>query len=242
METAPRTPASEASSAGTPALAVEWLGTVPYERALTLQKERVAARRAGACGDALLLLEHPPVVTLGRSTKPGSLVDSPDGLRARGIEVHEVARGGDVTWHGPGQLVGYLVLDLDARGERDVHRHLRRIEALLIDALAALGVPGDRREGMTGVFVAGSGRPRKIASIGVGLRGWVTYHGFALNVELGPDAFAGIVPCGLHGVEMTSVAAERGGAPGSGGGLAERVRAEVGRAARRLLEVGASIG
>lgn len=222
-------------------LAVEWLGRVPYGEALELQRKRVEARRSGAGGDVLLLLEHPPVVTLGRSTRPDSLLEAPDALRARGIEVHEVARGGDVTWHGPGQLVGYLVLDLEAHGRPDVHAHLRGIEALLIDALAALGVPAGRREGMTGVFVEPSSPPRKIASIGVGLRGWVTYHGFALNVAPGPEAFAGIVPCGLHGVEMTSLAAERDRVGDEVALLAE-TRDFVADSARRHLAAGPSIG
>ena len=222
-------------------LSVEWLGRVPYAEALELQRKRVEAARNGSQGDCLLLLEHPPVVTLGRSTRPENLLVPREALVARGGEVHEVARGGDVTWHGPGQLVGYLVLDLAARGEPDVHRHLRRIEALLIDALAELGIAGERRDGMTGVFVAGSQPPRKIASIGVGLRGWVSYHGFALNVALGPEAFAGIRPCGLHGVEMTSVRAEQGGA-GEAPALLDRVRDLVAASARRQLAAGPPVG
>lgn len=192
------------------ALAVEWLGTVPYAEALALQRDRVEARRAGRAGDVLLLLEHPPVVTLGRRARREHLLASPSELARRGVSVAEVARGGDVTYHGPGQLVGYLVLDLEARGEADVHRYLRRIEATLVEALAGLGVDAAPRGGMTGVFVrtpAGSA-PRKIASIGVGLRGWVTWHGFALNVDVDLDGFSAIVPCGLHGVEMTSVERE----------------------------------
>jgi lipoyl(octanoyl) transferase len=239
-------PAAAPAPAG---LEVAWLGRVPYAEALALQYARVDARRAGRAGDALLLLEHPPVVTLGRAARPENLRLSRAELRARGVEVHEVARGGDVTWHGPGQLVGYLVLDLAARGERDVHAHLRRIETILIDALAGVGVPAGRRAGMTGVFVepgpeGAAGPPRKIASIGVGLRGWTTLHGFALNVCNGPEGFAAIVPCGLHGVEMTSVLAERarpdGGADAAG--LLERVRALVAAAARRHLAPGPAIG
>ncbi|HKJ25717.1 MAG TPA: lipoyl(octanoyl) transferase LipB [Myxococcota bacterium] len=250
---APRGPAPR------PALEVEWLGRVPYAEALALQYARVEARRRGECGDALLLLEHPPVVTLGRSARPENLRLSRAELAARGVEVHEVARGGDVTWHGPGQLIGYLVLDLEARGECDVHAHLRRIEAILIDALAAVGVAAGRREGMTGVFVAEpsgpgseSARPRKIASIGVGLRGWTTLHGFALNVCNGPEGFASIVPCGLHGVEMTSLAAELGArrpepeTDGAGAGdaaaLWARTRDRVAESARRRLAPDAAIG
>jgi len=231
---------------------VEWLGRIPYAEALALQYARVEARRHGERGDALLLLEHPPVVTLGRSARPENLRLSRAELAARGVEVHEVARGGDVTWHGPGQLVGYLVLDLAARAERDVHAHLRRIEAILIDALAAAGIAADRREGMTGVFIEASEPARKIASIGVGLRGWITLHGFALNVCNGPEGFASIVPCGLHGIEMTSVATEgsaRGRASGRlDAGAADaadpwvRMRELVAESARRQLAPRPTIG
>jgi lipoate-protein ligase B len=222
-------------------LTVEWLGRVPYVEALERQRKCVEARRSGSQGDVLLLLEHPPVVTLGRGARPENLRVAPEALRARGVEVHQVARGGDVTWHGPGQLVGYLVLDLAARGRPDVHAHLRGIEAILIDALAGLGVAAGRREGMTGVFVEPSQPPRKIASIGVGLRGWISYHGFALNVSSGPACFADIVPCGLHGVEMTCVAAEQRPVGGAGAGLAE-ARAAVADSARRHLAGRAAIG
>jgi lipoate-protein ligase B len=182
---------------------------VPYAAALARQLAAIEARRAGGA-DRLLLLEHPAVVTLGRRSKPEHLVTPRAELAARGIEVHEIARGGDVTWHGPGQLVGYLVVDLAARGAKDVVRWLRTIETTLIRALAELGVPGRSVEDMTGVFVDAPGRPRKVASIGVGLKSWVTYHGFALNVTPDLGGFGDIVPCGLQGVTMTSVARERG--------------------------------
>jgi len=211
-------------------LAVEWLGRVGYDEALDLQRARVAARRAGTAPDSLLLLEHPPVVTLGRSARAENVLVGREELARRGIAVHEVARGGDVTYHGPGQLVGYLILDLAARGEADVGLYLRRIEAALGDALAQLGVPSRSIAGCTGVFVADSeaATPRKIASIGVGLRGWVSYHGFALNVDLELAAFAAIVPCGLHDVEMTSLARELGAAAPSD--LASRARQAVAQA------------
>ncbi len=213
-------------------LAVEWLGRVSYAEALRRQAARLAEVRAGAAGDVLLLLEHPSVVTLGRGARPENLLESPEALRARGIDVHEVARGGDVTWHGPGQLVGYAIVDLDARGRRDVHRFLRDLEGGLVDALEKLGLAADVRPGMTGVFVAGSEPPRKIASIGVGVRGWVTWHGFALNVEPDlSDGFGAIVPCGLRGVEMTSLARELGTAAPVD--LAERAREAVAEAFRR---------
>jgi lipoate-protein ligase B len=176
----------------------------------------------------VLLLEHPPVVTLGRSTRPENLRVSPAELEARGVAVHEVARGGDVTYHGPGQLVGYPIVDLLARGECDVHRHLRRLESVLIEALAALGLAAGRVEGWTGVFVPQADPPRKLASIGVGLRGWVTYHGFALDVTMDLAGFDAIVPCGLEGVEMTSVARELGRAPDAE--LFDRARVAVARA------------
>ncbi len=195
-------------------LAVEWLGTLPYAEALEVQAKRLEARRAGAAGDVLLLLEHPPVVTLGRRGRRENIRLGPAELAARGIGVHEVARGGDVTYHAPGQLVGYPIVDLAARGKPDVVAFLREIEAALVAALGGLGVRAEVRPGYTGVFVAGAGRrgerPRKIASIGVGVRGWVTCHGFALNVTLDPRAFDVIVPCGLHEVSMTSLARELG--------------------------------
>jgi lipoate-protein ligase B len=161
----------------------------------------------------LLLLEHPAVVTLGRGAHEENLRVSRASLQAEGVEVHEVARGGDVTWHGPGQLVGYPILDLAARGERDLHRYLRRLEAVLGDALESFGVPPRSVPGMTGLFVADprdGAPPRKIASIGVGVRGWVTWHGFALNVDCDLAGFDRIVPCGLQGVAMTSIARELG--------------------------------
>ena len=201
-------------------LRVEWLGEVPYPQALRLQEQALAARQARVTGDRLLLLEHPAVVTLGRSARSENLLAGEDELRARGIEVHRVARGGDVTYHAPGQLVGYLIVDLADRGAPDVHRFLRDVEGALIESLAAVGISGRRRQGRTGVFV---GRDRKIASIGVGLRRWVTWHGFALNVSLDLAGFDPIVPCGLRDVRMTSVAAEIGAPVG----LDERVRKAV---------------
>lgn len=202
-------------SPGAGGFAVEWLGRLPYAEALALQERRVEARRNGTRPDALLLLEHPPVITLGRSGRVENVLAPPDVLAARGVEVHRVGRGGDATYHGPGQLVGYLVLDLAARGEADAGAFLRRIEAALVAALADLGLAGYTRPGQTGVFVArgAPGPARKVASIGVGLRGWISWHGFALNVTLDPGEFALIVPCGLREVVMTSVARERGVAP-----------------------------
>jgi lipoate-protein ligase B len=182
-------------------LEVGFPGCVEYGQALAWQEALVARRIAGG-PDALLLLEHPPVYTLGRKADPRHL-----GRAAGGhVPVWRVGRGGEVTWHGPGQLVGYPVLGLAAL-RRDVHWYLRMLEEVLIAALADLGVTAGRRPGLTGVWVGGR---RKIASIGVAIRRWVTWHGFALNV--GPDltAFDAITPCGLSGIEMTSTAREGG--------------------------------
>jgi len=210
-----------------PGLAVEWLGRVPYAEALALQERRIEARRRGEARDALLLLEHPPVITLGRRGREENVLAPPAALAARGIEVHRVARGGDATYHGPGQLVGYLVVDLAARGEADAGALLRRIEAALVAALGDLGVAGYARPGQTGVFATpgAPGPARKVASIGVGLRGWISWHGFALNVSLDPADFDLIVPCGLRDVAMTSLARELGAAAPPD--LAERARVVV---------------
>jgi lipoyl(octanoyl) transferase len=209
-------------------LSVERLGRLAWPEALEAQLKRVEARRAGAGPDTLLLLEHPPVITLGRRSLPEHLLASRARLAARGIQVHEAARGGSATYHAPGQLVGYLVIDLAARGEPDVRRFLRDIETVLIGAAGALGVAARALPARTGVFAAAPGRARKLASIGVGLRGWVSFHGFALNVDLDLAGFDAIVPCGLADVEMTSLARELGArAPAD---LMERARAAVARA------------
>jgi lipoyl(octanoyl) transferase len=210
------------------------MGCVPYAEALALQERAVRARGAGEIPDTLFLLEHPPVVTLGRGAREANLLVSREALAARGIGLFEAKRGGDVTYHAPGQLVGYPILDLAARGCPDLHAYLRRLEAVLCDALSELGVPPRVVPGRTGVFVDTRGpadAPRKIASIGVGARGWITCHGFALNVDLDLAGFANIVPCGLADVRMTSVAAELGHAAHAG--LAGRTREAVGRAFRR---------
>ena len=195
-------------------LSIEWLGERSYSDTLALQHQAVVDRLAGQTGDRLFLVEHPAVITLGRSTDRANLRVDDASLREQGIELFEVGRGGDVTYHAPGQLVGYPVLDLNAQGRRDVHEHLRRLESGLIEALEELGVAARRLPGWTGVFVDRSrsalcdGRERKIASIGVGIRRWVTFHGFALNVTMDLRGFDPIIPCGLSEVEMTSVAIE----------------------------------
>jgi lipoate-protein ligase B len=186
---------------------VERLGLVAYGDALELQRRVARDRISGALEqDLLLLVEHPPVVTLGRSAKERHLLASPALLAARGVELFEVERGGDVTFHGPGQLVGYPIIDLK-RHKRDLHWYLRSVEEALIRALGELGIPAERNTGFTGVWTAG----RKIASIGVHARDWVTWHGFALNVTTDLSYFDLMVPCGIEAVTMTSVARELGG-------------------------------
>lgn len=193
-----------------PELWVSDLGRVPYGDALQLQRAIARDRISGVIPeDVLLLVEHPAVVTLGRSSKSAHLTASADLLAARGVELYEVERGGDVTFHGPGQLVGYPILDLK-RHRQDLHWYLRQLEGALIDALEVLRVPATRRAGLTGVWTATG---RKIASIGVHARDWVTWHGFALNVTTDLSYFDLMVPCGIAGVEMTSVARELGAAP-----------------------------
>jgi len=186
-------------------------GRVPYDRALDWQRTLAQARIDGRLEeDLLLLLEHPPVVTLGRTARGAHV------LRPEGVDVVEVERGGDVTFHGPGQLVGYPIFDLHGPPYRqDLHWYLRTLEDALIAALAELGIPAERRTGYTGVWT-GAGGGRKIASIGVHVKQWVTWHGFALNVTTDLAQFERIVPCGIPGVEMTSV--EREGGRGTGDG------------------------
>lgn len=182
------------------------LGRRRYRPVLEMQRELRRRRIAGELDhDTLLLVEHEPVITLGRGLKPTSLPLPTAALERRGVEVVEVERGGDVTYHGPGQLVGYPILDL-RRHREDLHWYLRRLEATLITALDALGLPAERNPGFTGVWTRG----RKIASIGIHVKQWVTLHGFALNVTTDLSYFDLIVPCGISGVMMTSVAQELG--------------------------------
>src|SRR5512140_245936 len=204
---APETHAESRESFAMPrSLQVAALGLVPYARALELQRAVARARITGAIAhDVLLLLEHPPVITLGRSSKAQHLVATQAMLADRGVELFEAERGGDVTFHGPGQLVGYPIVNLrDHR--QDLHWYLRQVEAVLIRALREIGIPAEPSEGRTGVWTGG----RKIASIGVHARDWVTWHGFALNVSTDLSYFDLIVPCGLSGVTMTSIARELG--------------------------------
>lgn len=177
-----------------------------YAEILELQRRIAAARIAGEISqDVLLLLEHSPVVTLGRSSKEKNLVASKGFLATRGVELHEVERGGDVTFHGPGQLVGYPIIDLK-RHKQDLHWYLRQLEQAIISTLEKFGVAGERSSGYTGVWTKG----RKIASIGVHARDWVTWHGIALNISTDLSFFDLIVPCGIAGVVMTSIEKETG--------------------------------
>ena len=181
-------------------------GLRPYAEMLEIQRAAARARISGEIDqDMLLLVEHPPVITLGRSSKNAHLLANPEQLRARGVEVFEVERGGDVTFHGPGQLVGYPIIDLK-RHKQDLHWYLRQVEETLIRALASFGIVGERVAKYTGVWTGG----RKIASIGVHARDWVTWHGFALNVTTQLSYFDLIVPCGIAEVQMTSIARELG--------------------------------
>jgi lipoate-protein ligase B len=180
------------------------LGMMGYVSALELQRAVARDRIAGALQqDLLLLVEHPPVVTLGRTAKASNLTSSTELLTSRGVELYEVERGGDVTFHGPGQLVGYPIIDLK-RHKRDLHWYLRQVEASLIDAMREHGIVAGRSSGYTGVWTEG----RKIASIGVHARDWVTWHGFALNVTTDLSYFDLIVPCGIPSVDMTSMRRE----------------------------------
>lgn len=204
---------------------VERLGLMPYGQALDLQRQVAHARIAGSIPqDVLLLVEHPPVVTLGRSTKRQHLLASPELLAARGVELFEVERGGDVTFHGPGQLVGYPIIDLK-RHKQDLHWYLRTVEEALILALGDLGIAAERSVGQTGVWT--QQRARKIASIGVHARDWVTWHGFALNVSTDLSYFDLMVPCGIQSVTMTSVDAELGIATVAMGVVADHVTRAV---------------
>lgn len=188
------------------ALDVRRLGRVDYAAALELQARLVEERRSGAIGDSLLLLEHPPVITLGVKTrgKPTNIIASPEALAAEGVSVFETGRGGDITYHGPGQLVGYPILDL--RPDRcDVHRYVRDLEEVLIRALQDFRIEGRRVAGLTGVWVGPAGREEKIAAIGVRISRWITSHGFALNVATDLRHFRLIVPCGIADRGVTSI-------------------------------------
>jgi lipoyl(octanoyl) transferase len=168
------------------------LGRVGYAQALAIQKDLVEKRKQGRIPDQLLIVEHPHVITLGRNGRLENLLAGPDVLGRAGIEFHSINRGGDITYHGPGQIVGYPVFDL-REWKRDVVAYVRAIEQVIIDGLGEFGIDAGRSEGCTGVWVRG----RKIAAIGVHISRWVTSHGFALNHRTDMSYFQYIVPCGL---------------------------------------------
>ena len=181
---------------------VRRLGVMPYADALALQRSLVEERRAGAVGDLLLLVEHPHVLTLGVRGDGGRshILVAPPSLSALGVEVHETGRGGDITYHGPGQIVGYPILDL--KPDRcDVHRYVRDLEEVLIRTAADYGITASRVDGLTGVWV---GR-EKLAAIGVRIARWITSHGFAFNVATDLSYFDLIVPCGIADRGVTSL-------------------------------------
>lgn len=183
-------------------ISAEWLGRISYSAALERQEAAVADLREGRAGEVFFLLEHEPVYTIGRTRDRSSLGDA----ATLPHDVVETNRGGQATYHGPGQLVGYPILDLDGRG-RDLHVYLRTLEDFLVALCAGHAVKASRREGLTGTWVG----ERKIASIGVGVRRWITMHGFALNVTLASEApFGSITPCGIQNVSMTSLEKESG--------------------------------
>ena len=183
-------------------LDVRRLGRIAYPDALALQRSLVEERRAGGIGDTLLLVEHPPVLTLGvrGDGGRGHILAAPEALATRGIEVFETGRGGDITYHGPGQIVGYPIIDLNP-DRRDVHRYVRDLETVLIGAAGEYGVTAGRIEGLTGVWVGNE----KLAAIGVRIARWITSHGFAFNVSTDLDHFSFIVPCGIADRGVTSL-------------------------------------
>ena len=186
---------------------LDW-GRTRYAAAWSQQETLLAQRQAGEIGDTLVLTEHEPVYTLGvRRESEEHLIWNPTELTQRGIEVVQSNRGGDITYHGPGQLVGYPIINLAPR--KDLHAYLRFIEQVLINSVAHFGLVADRRAGKTGIWLG----PRKIAAIGVAVKKWTTYHGFALNVSPDLTHFAGIVPCGITDGTVTSLQAELGPAP-----------------------------
>jgi len=202
-----------------------WLGEVEYRRALAMQLDLLERRAAERIPDTLLLLTHPHVYTIGRNGDERNLLVPEERLSAEGIRVERVGRGGDITYHGPGQLVGYPIVRLV---RPDLHRFVRAIEAALLEALRGLGVEGRAIPGLTGVWVG----EKKIASIGIGVKKWVTYHGFALNVNTDLSYFRRIHLCGLKGREATSLREVLGREVPM-----ERVCGEVARACcRRLAE------
>jgi lipoyl(octanoyl) transferase len=201
---------AQATEGLTAELHARWLGPLDYRDAWQLQHELVDQRVAGRIPDQLLLLEHPPVLTLGRQAEENHVLASPGELAARGIEVIRVERGGEVTYHGPGQLVAYPIIDVHARGLL-IRPLVRALEAAMVDTCAAFGVKSERREGHPGCWCDADGQePRKIGALGLRVERGVTYHGIALNIAPELGDFKLIDPCGMPGVVSTSIAAEAG--------------------------------
>jgi lipoyl(octanoyl) transferase len=186
-------------------LAVHHLGRIGYAPALALQERLLEARAEQRITDTLLLLEHDPVITLGRGAKPGHVLLSRERLLDQGIELFETGRGGDVTYHGPGQLVGYPILDLSP-DRKDVRKYVAGLEEVMIRIAAEYGLSAGRIAGLNGAWI----EDRKVGAVGVRIRRWVTMHGFALNVTTHLDAFELIIPCGIRDKQVTSLAHELG--------------------------------
>ena len=186
---------------------VEDLGTIGYDAAFRLQKQTVERLQNGLGGETLYLLEHNHVITRGRNASEDSLLASPELLASRGVQLVETDRGGDITYHGPGQLVGYPILRLE-EGRRDIRRYVMDLEEALVRTLAAFGIEGHRDPVHRGVWVKG----RKMASVGIRISRWVTSHGFALNVNTDLAYFGLMHPCGITGCRMTTMSLELGGA------------------------------
>ena len=238
-ENVPEAPAGQVERPCT----VRWLGTVSYAEGLALQETLVRERAAGEVPDQLLLLEHPHVLTLGRAGRSEHVLVDRERLAALGVEIFETGRGGDVTYHGPGQLVAYPILDL-APDRCDLHRYVRDLERVLLATLADYGVQGHAIPGRTGVWVRRAASPEaKVAAIGVRVARWITSHGIALNVATDLRYFGLIVPCGLAGSAVTSLAelgatgdavAPPGAAPGVAG-VAARFAVRFGEVFERRL-------
>ncbi|MBD3233711.1 MAG: lipoyl(octanoyl) transferase LipB [candidate division Zixibacteria bacterium] len=175
-------------------------GQLDYAEALDIQHRFVLRRAAGEGHDALILLEHNPVITFGRGGKEANILANAEMLEAKGVQLHKIERGGDVTYHGPGQLVGYIIIDMNNRG-RDMHKFLRDIEEALIEVLKEFGLEAGRREGFTGAWVGNT----KLAAIGVAVKRWISFHGFALNVSTDLSYFNLINPCGITDAPVGSI-------------------------------------
>lgn len=179
------------------------LGLTDYKKALNIQLDLLDKRKNNLIPDTLILLEHPPTITIGRGGDLKNLLVSQSYLKDRGIYFEQISRGGDITFHGPGQIVGYPIMDLNSLG-RDIHKYLRSLEHLIIDTLKNYGIKATGLKNVTGVWA----NEKKIASIGIGVKRWITYHGFAININNDLNYYDMIIPCGLSKVMMTNVTTE----------------------------------